>query len=196
MGTRNLTCVVYQSEIKIAKYCQWDGYPSGQGSEILKFLKEKFNKPLFVSELQKVKEITEEELNSKWQECGAAPNSPFISIEVSNKFNTKYPHLARDMGAGILEAIQVGKVPSVQNSVTFANDSLFCEWAYLIDLDNETLEVYKGFNQTPLSTTDRFYQESNNSSEYYPVKLTKIYKLNELPSLEAFIEDLEGEETD
>lgn len=35
------------------------------------------------------------------------------------------------------------------DSHTFLYDSLFCEWAYIINLDNERLETYQGFNQDP-----------------------------------------------
>lgn len=35
------------------------------------------------------------------------------------------------------------------DSHTFLYDSLFCEWAYIINLDAEKLETYRGFNQDP-----------------------------------------------
>jgi len=38
MGTRNLTMVISDGKTKIAQYGQWDGYPSGQGADILAFL--------------------------------------------------------------------------------------------------------------------------------------------------------------
>ena len=41
MGTRNLTCVMYNGEYRVAQYCQWDGYPSGQGAIALNFLSDK-----------------------------------------------------------------------------------------------------------------------------------------------------------
>ena len=39
MGTRNLTAVFMDGEYKVAQYGQWDGYPSGQGVDILNILK-------------------------------------------------------------------------------------------------------------------------------------------------------------
>jgi len=41
MGTRHLIVVKKDNEIKVAQYGQWDGYPSGQGVSILKFLRNK-----------------------------------------------------------------------------------------------------------------------------------------------------------
>ena len=38
MGTRSLICVVKDKQYKLAQYNQWDGYPSGVGTEILDFL--------------------------------------------------------------------------------------------------------------------------------------------------------------
>jgi hypothetical protein len=39
MGTRNLTSVRVGDAIKVAQYCQWDGYPTGQGETISVFLR-------------------------------------------------------------------------------------------------------------------------------------------------------------
>lgn len=37
MGTRNLIVIYYNGQYILAQYNQWDGYPEGQGVEILKF---------------------------------------------------------------------------------------------------------------------------------------------------------------
>lgn len=38
-------------------------------------------------------------------------------------------------------------VRHMEDSSAFLADSLFCEWAYLINLDDGVLEVYRGFNK-------------------------------------------------
>lgn len=40
MGTRHLICVSHNDQCKVAQYGQWDGYPAGQGVNILAFLRE------------------------------------------------------------------------------------------------------------------------------------------------------------
>lgn len=139
-------------------------------------------------------------------------------IEKDENWTTKYPYLSRDCAAGILEAIHFGtmevnngigkrkqvkvNVIGVTNREDFAADSLFCEWAYVVDLDKGTLEVYEGFNKEPLTEADRFYPLQATIKErddkYYPVKLLASFDLNNLPKEDDFlaIEKQEEEETD
>lgn len=63
------------------------------------------------------------------------------------------PSLARDTGAGILKMIADAEEPvPVQPEVDFIADGLFCEWAYVVDLDVEVFEVYGGHEEK--SATD------------------------------------------
>ena len=40
MGTRNITFVKFENETKIAQYCQWDGYPTGRGADVLTLMRD------------------------------------------------------------------------------------------------------------------------------------------------------------
>lgn len=40
MGTRNITRVVNNGKVVVEQYCQWDGYPTGQGNEVMFFVNE------------------------------------------------------------------------------------------------------------------------------------------------------------
>jgi hypothetical protein len=69
----------------------------------------------------------------------------------------------------------------IANNLDFATDSLFCEWAYIVDLDNKLLEVYRGFQQDPHSS-GRFASPAA-SDGYYPVRLIATLPLNaDLPN--------------
>jgi hypothetical protein len=191
MGTRNLEVVVLNGEIRVGNYSQWDGSPASQGMTSLRFLRDKLNKEQFVEKIQKSSWIKPKELKKLWNSVGADPKSDMVDWEVSKKFSEKYPWLHRDCGAKIFEIIQENESGiKLQNTVSFAADSLFCEWAYVVDLDKNTFEIYKGFNETPLEENDRFYFLQKPNSEYYPVKMIKSYSLDNLPTDEEFLEDL------
>lgn len=141
MGTRNLTCVKLNDDIKVAQYCQWDGYPEGQGITIINFLKNA-DIDFFKKQVSKIKEISEEKYRQLWIDCGADPNSDLVSLDISNEFKKRHPQLHRDMGAEVLNYIYQTDNPIVSKDLEFAKDSLFCEYAYMLDLDNNTLEVH------------------------------------------------------
>jgi len=192
MGTRNLTMVISNGETKVAQYGQWDGYPSGNGVIVLDFLhttnleefKKKLNKVIFVNG-NKEKEI------QNWLKSIGSDNG-WLTGEQSKLYHEKYPYLTRDNGANILQMIMDGEEDEIwiTDSTDFAGDSLFCEWAYLVDLDKNKLEVYEGFNKEPLTIEDRFFNLTDKDSEYYPIRMIKSYDLNNLPLEDEFLKDL------
>jgi hypothetical protein len=193
MGTRNLTMVISNGETKVAQYGQWDGYPSGNGAIVLDFLtntnlddfKKSLNKVIFVNG-NKEKEI------QNWLKSIGCENG-WMTGEQSKLYQEKYPYLTRDNGANILQMIYDAMEEEVwiTDSTDFAGDSLFCEWAYLIDLDKNKLEVYEGFNKEPLTIEDRFFHLTEKDSDYHPIKMIKSYDLNNLPLEDEFLKDLE-----
>ncbi len=197
MGTRNLTMVIKQEKPVIAQYGQWDGYPSGQGVKILNFLTTKSIKK-FKKKLELVRFATDEdkaEVESFMNSIGSSDG--WMTMDQSDKYNRKYPLLGRDNGADVLYMIQDNNNPVfLMDSSNFANNSLFCEWAYVVDLDKETFEVYEGFNQTPLDKSERFYspEKTDTDSKYHPVRLLKSYSLNDLPSKSTFLKECEIQE--
>ena len=141
MGTRNLVVALLDGKYKIAQYGQWDGYLNGQGKTVIDFIKSmKFSK--FKKALSECSFLSDDEIKSRWEECGAT--GQFVSLDVSQKFATKYPELSRDTGAEVLTLVQDRGVRKLANSIDFANDAMFCEYAYVIDMDAKKLEIYAG----------------------------------------------------
>lgn len=179
MGTRHLSMALKNNVIQIAQYGQWDGCPDGQGATTLEFL-QSGNVKTLEGKLDKIRFIDK----NKQEEINA----------LGEKWEKFHPLLSRDVGAEIFQSVVDCEDPIIwlANSIDFAADSLFCEWAYLLNFDTQELEIYKGFNKQKLAPEDRFYfLEKEVEGEYHPIKLLGKYKFSELPTLEKFIKDLD-----
>lgn len=180
MGTRNLTVVIHKGEIKMAQYGQWDGYPGGVGKDIAKVLPKATVKK-WREAISNCKFLTADEVQARWKKAGAN-DSGWVDMDVSNQFKKNNEILSRDSSGGkALELVLKGNGAEVFNDIKFAADSLFCEWAYVVNFDTQEVEVYKGFNNDPLTKEDRFFflQEDTKKTDddkYFPVKLYKTYK--------------------
>ena len=189
MGTRNLTAVYIDGEYKIAQYGQWDGYPEGQGLTALMFCRaiaDKDARAEIAEKFRKCSWITQAEVDRR--------NAMITNGEVKN-WGKEWPELHRDTGAEILAIVANSeKGLALKNDLSFAADSLFCEWAWVIDLDAGTFEGYRGFNETPLTEEERFYfLRDKEEGEYHGIKLAAKWSLDDLPTnddfLDAFKED-------
>lgn len=209
MGTRNLTCIVKDGQYQVAKYCQWDGYPEGQGLKILKYLRS-LNLDKLKENLKYVIPFNYDNYNKRLIEFGVPEEDlekNFVGYETYQKIEEYlklHPSISRDTGADILKLItETNKDIEIHNDLDFAADSLFCEWCYVIDFDKNTFEVYKGFNEEPLKESERFHflqdkckLQKSFDDIYYPVKFIKLYYLDSLPTEKEFLNDLVKEEED
>lgn len=191
MGTRNLTIIKLDDKYPVAQYGQWDGYPSGQGATVLEFLQKLNVSSQDISALEFFKKAVRSLTDYSVQELEAFGERTFELL----------PQLSRDMGAGILQWImenEGGKIGPRSHELDFAGDSLFCEYAYLLDLDEECLEVYKGFNESPLTEKDRFcfIPPAKEGGEYKQIKLVKSYPFSKLPSVDEMMTDVDPPEDD
>lgn len=173
MGTRHLIAVVVDGEYKVAQYGQWDGYPSGQGYRLLDFLRSA-NLSLLAQKARAARKFTEEDEQAL--------------IAEGKSWTQTHPHMSRDTGADIVKILlQSRDGLQVYPAVEFAADSLFCEWGYVIDLDKGLLEVYRGFNKTPLDPTERFaFLAEKAQGGYQPIKHVHSFSLDRLPDNEIF----------
>ena len=122
MGTRHKQMVITkEGEKKVSQYGQWDGYPSGQGVEILRFLR---NADLdkYQEEVTKLREITEEEIEE--------------INKIGEGWQNQYPYLSRDCGSDIHQLILDGEVKFLQ--LMSDDDNSWIEGFYTIDFQNGT----------------------------------------------------------
>ena len=191
MGTRHLTAIYINGEYKVAQYGQWDGYPEGQGMTCLNFARriaDKIEREKFAAKVRAAQWITEAEVDEINER---------ITRESITNWQELYPALTRDTGSEILNVIM--NAPDgikLDNQIEFAAESLFCEWAWVIDLDAGTFEGFKGFNtERELTPEDRFYflrdkedkSPATSGDVYHCVILKAKWSLDALPTDEDFL---------
>ena len=185
MGTRHLIMVQQNNEIKVAQYGQWDGDPAGQGSSLLLFCKKHLQE--LIKALPKVTFLTDAEHNAFVKDLH---NKEYKALIYNNTF------IHRALSVNVLDSIIESNYSIIKlyNDFAFGYDSLQCEWAYCINLDNNTLEIYRGFNKNKLDPSERFYRDTpiytDRPYEWYGVQFIKSYDLDNLPTEETFVKEL------
>lgn len=223
MGTRHLIAVIdRKGTLKVAQYGQWDGYPSGQGVDALKFAKNK----VLLDELEKrfdiIKFYNDTHEIDRWIQQYDSRAEIESNKHISEQARTLGGRTdsdvywwnttqTRDLGADILKTlidIDTKRLPQEHNGyiylfndIEFLKDSLLCEWAYIIDLHTNKLLVLEGFNedkskeyQLCITKQEDVDKEFENRTKYYGCTLLKEYDLDDLPSEDEFLTDLEGDD--
>ena len=184
--------VIKDSKPVVAQYGQWDGYPSGQGVTILNFLKT-HDMAILAKQLEKVRFANDED-NKKKEEFfkSIGCKDGWMNGDQAVLYHKEYPYASRDIGGEILEMIYNSTDEEIVlvDSSNFANDSLFCEWGYVVNLDTMQLEVYKGFiSEQPETPDTRFGNVKSDSEEkYYPIQPCGIFDIDRLPEEADFVE--------
>lgn len=157
-------------------YNHWDSYPEGLGQEIVDWLKTvkltevkaKVKSLTLLSESDKQVPPTEEQKNKL---------KKYADLSVSARSLDDWYCLLRNT-QGDPDAIL--KAGYMMDGSSFLADSLFCEWAYIVNLDEKTFEVYKGF-QDKKHNKGR-YASMPKREEYYPVALVGTFPLAKIPN--------------
>lgn len=71
----------------------------------------------------------------------------------------------------------------------FIKDSLFCEYAYIINLDEETLEFYTGYQRKPCKG-NRYGEEKDEGNDFYPCKMVLEIPLKEITPVNTTVEKM------
>lgn len=151
MSTRGIYGFKHNNK-DILLYNHFDSYPGGLGVAILSFI-EKIN---IANDWNKIKE-----------------NLSKININSDGFIN-------EGSSEDILNKIYENKIQDIHISNNFILDSIFCEYAYIINLDNMILEYYIGFQKIP-QENNRFGEKPNDRG-WYPCRLSAIYDINFLNS--------------
>ena len=170
MGTRGAVGVKLNNKYYVT-YNHWDSYPSELGKDVVQFCQKidtiqngwkKFSKNIEKVELVKNKDKASKKLQNKY--------AKYCDESVSTQDSSEWYCLLRNLqGISIFNEILEGNVEHMIDSFNFLKDSLFCEYAYIINLDDKKLEFYQGFNKS-VDTNSPLPIEQISKNDYYPVK--------------------------
>ena len=169
MGTRSAVIMIEKKEAK-GYYNQYDGYPDGLGEEVIEELiaidKVKDGWKTFKKNVAKVKLVDEDKKPAKTVQ---EKYKKFFNNNVSTGSPEEWYALLRELqGAKYIPAIMTGEVEHMCDGTEFVKFSLFCEYAYVIDLDRMVMEFYKGF-QTKSQKGNRFgTKKAEGEDTYFP----------------------------
>lgn len=139
MGTRGAFGVIIGEKEKIG-YNQFDSYPSGKGLENLHDLRVADMDQ--VRRLANVAEVVDESRKPTVEEIHDLRE--FTNVSVSEQSVEDWYCLTRETHGSIAGMLDCGYILDAH---TFPLDSLFCEWAYILDFDQNVFEVYEGFQE-------------------------------------------------
>jgi hypothetical protein len=175
----------------LAQYGQWDG--STAGTCILKWLrvprnltalKEKLSKNILYSPTKEQMKILQQKIDAEEKRLKETVQPPLLFT--MSAIDRIVPSLSRNTSHKILNTIIKAEEPvPVQLDADFVFDYLFCEWAYVLDLDENVLEVYAGSveTSTPGRSTrfDFLCSEDDDKPPKLSPRLIQSYNLSALP---------------
>lgn len=176
MGTRGAFGFLVDGETKVM-YNHWDSYPDGLGESVLSSLAD-------VTDFEPVKEAVRAIRLVSEEDAPTADDiekyADYSDLRVSGQTLDEWYVLLRNVQGSLDAYLSPEPLDVMIGAEEFLADSLFCEYAYIVNLDNYTLEFYRGFNKDG-SARGRYamFQSSNDgrSNEYYGVVLIGVFPL-------------------
>lgn len=175
MGTRHMIGVIKNKKYVVGQYGQWDGYPDGQGAILLSILQNGGVEKLR-EKVDNCKFIDQKQVRQYYIDAGDSPDnkSGFISMEIAERMKQAHPTLDRDTGAKILQMIiDAQDVVELIDNSKFIEDDTFCEFAYVIDFDKNSLKfyccgqkMYAEYPLTELPTVEEVVEKYKNFCNY------------------------------
>jgi len=186
MGTRGALGVYIDGQTK-ATYNHSDSYPDGLGKDMVDAVRKIMGDPSRGLEWLK----TKARAIQLWPDN--TPATPelidrlrrYADTSVSTRAVKEVYVLTRKM-QGDIEAYLDAEFME-NGGERFMGDSLFCEYAYIVNLDDGILEFYKGFQSKP-HEEGRYAnlpidteQQGRINQQYYPVALVGSFPLDAIP---------------
>ena len=177
MGTRGAMGVRINGHDHVT-YNHYDSYPEGLGADIVDVLQH--------NPINKLKNLAnylipvKEDQEPTVYEIEALRN--YLDLTVGQQKETDWYCLLRGTQGDFLKFLNA---QYYIDSYDFLKDSLFCEFAYIVNFDDNVFEVYQGFQKTR-HTYGRYANLSRETyakevDDYYPVALVATFPLDNIP---------------
>jgi hypothetical protein len=194
MGTRGAFGVIIGEKEKLA-YNHFDSYPEGKGIEVLQWLRDADMKA--VRRLSAKARVIDPETKPTAEDKKRL--KPYTDLGVSKQSEDDWYCLTRSSQGDMSAMLDSGYVLDAGD---FPLDSLFCEWAYIIDLDTNGFEVYRGFQEKDhkagrfgsRASRNGWKPEYKGQQYFAPIALAKSWPLDALPSDEDFLAEFGRED--
>jgi hypothetical protein len=209
MGTRGFITFV-NGGVEKTTYNQFDSYPSCLGLSVLRNVRELLGVELPLAEAAYEPALAELRHVVEGLRVVSQEHTPVTATDIDayalwtdtyvdtrdengdRRTTPSWYQLLRGTQGDINEILSAG---CMLDASEFPADSLFAEWGYVIDLDDEDLEVYEGFQQEA-HDVGRFAKRKRAREAYAPVKRIASWPLNELPTDGEFLAATTGRTLD
>lgn len=177
MGTRGSLGFIIEDK-EYLNYNHFDSYPDGLGETVLEFITEineengweQFKENAKNVVQLKGDRVTDTTIQEKYRK--------YSNLGVSEKTLEDPYCLFREIQDSWMTEIYKGELQHFFFNNNFIKDSLFCEYAYIINLDTMKLEFYDGF-QKKEQPNNRFGVKPNKDG-YYPSRLVGVFDLEDI----------------
>ena len=187
MGTRGMIGFRINGR-DVAQYVHSDGYPTGLGKDVATALANAIATMGLDGLKQRLLglEVLTQDSTPTTEQMKRL--EPYADLSVSTGSLTDPYCLLRQCQGSLSKTIEANAM--LAHNIDFMKQSLHCEWAYFVNIDAGTFEVYKGFQREP-HQLGRFADETQRSG-YYPCALVAEFPLNDIP--EDWIKRVDPEE--
>jgi hypothetical protein len=162
VGTRG-ACGLRKNSLDKVTYCHFDSYPKGLGKDMIGFVRNTSLADLNAA-YDRLTLVNNDDVPTGEQIAHCQTTGAGALPEYPNLQDGWYSLLREEQGYP--EKWLTGSGFMIDNH-DFLAESLFCEWAYIVNLDEKTLEFYRGFNKDPKGSGRYAHLLEAPSNDYY-----------------------------
>jgi len=179
MGTRGIFGFKCGQQYKL-KYNHFDSYADGLGRDVVDFARriDAVNGWDALQEKCENLKLVDDRIDPTTRQINKYKR--YSDLNVNRRSLHDWYALGRNLQNGnMLTEVYSGYVTEMPDDNNFVKDSLFCEFGYIVNLDERTLEFYRGFSREPQKGNP--FGETPNEDGYYPISLEGSVPLSDIP---------------